>query len=70
MRHKRSKLARQLVIFRSAIGTTGSMIGVNHGKGRDRWWLLPLIVFLCVNGLILTLLAGAEALAPFVYAVF
>lgn len=67
MRRRRGKLARQLIIFRSALGTTGTMIGA---KGRDRWWLLPLVVFLCVNGLILTLIAGVEALAPFVYAVF
>lgn len=67
MRHKRGKLARQLIVFRSALGTTGSMIGRKAG---DRWWLLPLIVFLCINGLILTLVAGVEALAPFVYAVF
>lgn len=67
MRRKQSKLARQLIVFRSALGSTGSMVS---GRARERWWLMPLIVFLCINGLVLTLVAGVEALAPFVYAVF
>ena len=35
-----------------------------------RKWMVPLIVFLCVTGLLLVVAAGVEALAPFVYAIF
>jgi hypothetical protein len=35
-----------------------------------RRWMIPLMIFLCLTGLILTLAAGVEALAPFVYSVF
>ena len=33
-------------------------------------WMVPLVVFLCVTGLILVVAASVEALAPFVYAIF
>ena len=33
-------------------------------------WMVPLAVFLCLTGLILTLAASIEALAPFVYSIF
>jgi hypothetical protein len=35
-----------------------------------RRWLAPLAVFLCVIGLVLTLAATVEALAPFIYSIF
>lgn len=70
MRRKRSKIMRQLSIFGSAIATTGSLVAGSVQPGARRWWLIPLIIFLCVNGLILTLAAGVEALAPFVYSIF
>ena len=37
---------------------------------RARRWMLPLVLFLCLTGLILTLAASVEALAPFVYSIF
>jgi len=33
-------------------------------------WMAPLAVFLCVIGLVLTLAASVEALAPFIYSIF
>ena len=33
-------------------------------------WLVPLVVFLCVTGVLLLLAASVEALAPFIYAIF
>jgi hypothetical protein len=33
-------------------------------------WMAPLAVLLCVIGLVLTLAASVEALAPFIYAIF
>jgi hypothetical protein len=35
-----------------------------------RKWMVPLLVFLCVTGLVLIVAAGVEALAPFIYAIF
>lgn len=70
MIRKRGRLARQLIIFKSAFGTSTSMVKENAARGARRWWLIPLIIFLCINGLLLTLAAGVEALAPFVYSIF
>ena len=35
-----------------------------------RKWLAPLVVFLCVTGLVLVLAASVEAVAPFIYTIF
>ena len=35
-----------------------------------RRWMVPLLVFVCLTGLLLIVAAGVEALAPFVYAMF
>jgi hypothetical protein len=32
--------------------------------------MVPLTIFLCLTGLVLTLAASVEALAPFVYSIF
>jgi hypothetical protein len=67
---KRGRLARQWIIFNSAFGTIADMVRESwHSRSRRRW-MIPLILFLCLNGLILTLAAGVEALAPFVYSIF
>ena len=70
MRRKQGKFVRQVKVFGSAFGTTGSMIKDSARPGARRWWLIPLIVFLCINGMILTLAAGVQALSPFVYSIF
>ena len=33
-------------------------------------WLVPLVVFLCLTGLLLLLATTVEALAPFIYSIF
>lgn len=66
---KRGRIRRQLIVFASAFGTTGELAhGLWHGSGRR--WMIPLAIFLCLTGLILTLAASVEALAPFVYSIF
>jgi hypothetical protein len=35
-----------------------------------RRWLAPLIVFLCITGVMLILAATVEAVAPFIYTLF
>ena len=70
MIRKTSRTRRQLAIFASAFGSTGELVTGLSRKGSGRRWMIPLVVFLCATGLILTLAAGVEALAPFIYSVF
>ena len=70
MIRRRGKLARTLAVLRS----TGPTI-VDGARGlwssdSGRRWMVPLLVFVCLTGLLLIVAAGVEALAPFVYAMF
>ncbi|HWI85608.1 MAG TPA: DUF5989 family protein [Sphingomonas sp.] len=70
MIRKRGRMWRQIIIFGSVFGTTTELArGMWHSKS-GRMWMIPLAVFLCLTGLILTLAASVEALAPFVYSIF
>ncbi len=70
MIRKRSRIVRQSIVFVSAFGTAAELVrGAWRTRGGRRW-MIPLILFLCINGLLLTLAAGVEALAPFVYTIF
>ena len=70
MIRKRSRIERQWIIFRSAFGTTVVLVRGMWRSQSGKWWMVPLIIFLCFNALLLTLAASVEALAPFVYAIF
>ena len=67
---KRGKLRRGLVVFANAIPSIGEFAAGLWRSESGRRWLIPLIVFLCVTGLLLILAATVEALAPFIYTVF
>lgn len=70
MIRKRGKIARALIMIGSA---GGSIRDLGHGMWQNeqgKRWLLPLAVFLCLTGLILTLAASVEAFAPFIYSIF
>jgi hypothetical protein len=70
MLEKRGKLRRGLIMFGSATISIRELAqGLWHSESGRRW-LAPLAVLLCVIGLVLTLAAGVEALAPFIYAIF
>jgi hypothetical protein len=69
MIRKRGRIRRQLIVFGSAFGTTGELAS-SLWRTSGRRWMVPLVVFLCLTGLILTLAASVEALAPFVYSIF
>jgi hypothetical protein len=43
--------------------------GMWKNEKRNRW-MVPLVVFLCVTGLVLVLAGTVEVLAPFIYAIF
>ena len=66
---KRGRIRRQLIVFGSAFGTTGELAS-SLWRTSGRRWMVPLVIFLCLTGLILTLAASVEALAPFVYSIF
>jgi hypothetical protein len=67
---RRGRMVRQLIIFGSAFGTTLELARTIWSERSGRRWMVPLVVFLCATGVILTLAASVEALAPFVYAIF
>lgn len=70
MIRKRGRMHRQMVIFGSAFGTTADLAQGLWRSKSGRRWMIPLVIFLCLTGLILTLAASVEALAPFVYSIF
>jgi hypothetical protein len=43
--------------------------GMWKSEGRNKW-LVPLVVFLCITGLVLVLASTVEVLAPFIYTIF
>jgi hypothetical protein len=59
-----------LIVLSSAAGASADLaIGLWRSNSGKRW-LIPLVVFLCVFGLILIVATTVEALAPFIYAIF
>jgi hypothetical protein len=70
MIRKRGRMYRQAIIFGSAFGTTADLAQGLWRSRSGRRWMIPLVIFLCLTGLILTLAASVEALAPFVYSIF
>jgi hypothetical protein len=70
MIRRRGKLRRTLGILGSAFPTIADgALGLWRSE-TGRKWLVPLLVFLCLTGLVLILAAAVEALAPFIYAIF
>lgn len=67
---RHGRLRRQLVVMGSAFGTIGDLVGGLWRSPDSRRWMIPLIVFLCAMGVILTLAVSVEALAPFIYSIF
>jgi hypothetical protein len=67
---KRGKVRRGLIVMGSAAGSIGDLAQGMWRADASRRWLLPLAIFLCITGLVLTLAASVEALAPFIYSIF
>jgi len=67
---RRGKIARTLLILGMAAPTIADGARGLWRSESGRKWLVPLLVFLCTTGLLLLIAASAEALAPFVYAIF
>jgi hypothetical protein len=67
---RRGKLTRTLLVLASAFPTIADGARGLWRNDAGRRWMVPLVVFLCLTGLVLVLAAAVEALAPFVYAIF
>ena len=67
---RRGRIGRQLIVLGSAFGTTAELASSLWNSRSGKRWMVPLVLFLCLTGLILTLAATVEALAPFVYSIF
>ena len=70
MIRRRGRIRRGLTVLASA---GPSIVDGARGMWRSaagRRWLVPLLVFLCVTGLVLVVGASVEALAPFIYSIF
>ena len=70
MLKRRGKIARGLIVMASAVPSIGGFARGLWASEGGRKWLAPLVVFLCVTGLILVLAATVEAVAPFIYTIF
>jgi hypothetical protein len=68
MLKRRGKLRRGLTMMASAVPSIAGFLG-GLWKGGNKW-LVPLVVFLSLTGLLLILAASVEALAPFIYSIF
>jgi hypothetical protein len=70
MIRKRGKVRRGLIVIGTAVPSIAEFArGLWRSEGSRRW-LIPLVVFLCVTGLVLVLASTVEALAPFIYTIF
>jgi len=67
---RRSRLRRGMTIFAGALPTIGEFARALWRSEGHKKWLTPLIIFLCVTGLLLVIASSVEALAPFIYSIF
>lgn len=67
---RKGKIRRGLTVMASAAPSIADFVrGMWKGDGRNKW-LVPLVVFLCITGLVLVLASTVEVLAPFIYTIF
>ena len=67
---RKGKIRRGLTVMGSAVPSIADFVrGMWKNEQRNRW-LVPLVVFLCITGLVLVLASTVEVLAPFIYTIF
>jgi hypothetical protein len=59
-----------MIVIGSAFPSIGGFAAGLWKSKSGKKWLAPLVVFLCVTGLVLVLAATVETLAPFIYTIF
>ncbi len=67
---RRGKFMHTVLVLGSAFPTIADGARGLWRSESGRKWMVPLLVFLCVTGLVLVLAAAVESLAPFIYAIF
>jgi hypothetical protein len=67
---KRGRIRRGILVMATAVPSIGGLVGGLWTSKRGRKWLAPVVLFLCVMGLLLILAATVEAVAPFIYTIF
>lgn len=67
---RRGKIARGFYVLGTAIPSIVGFVGGLWKSERGSRWMMPLVVFLCLTGLLLVLAGTVEVLAPFIYTIF
>ena len=67
---RRGRIVRGLIVMTSAVGSISDVVRGLWRSPARRGWLIPLVVFLCMTGLVLIVAATVEGLAPFIYTIF
>ena len=67
---KRSRIRRRLIVLSSAVRASTDLARGLWQSDSGKRWLIPLVVFLCLFGIILIVATSVQALAPFIYAIF
>ena len=67
---KRGKMRRGFIVLGSAFPAIGDAARGLWRSPAHKRWLVPLVIFLCLTGLLLILATTVEALAPFIYSIF
>ncbi len=70
MLRRPGKIRRGVIMIVNAVPSIGGFVGALWANKSGNRWLVPLVVFLCVTGLVLVAAASVEALAPFIYTIF
>ena len=70
MKKKRGKIRRGLIVMASAVPSIMQLASGPWRSDSGKRWLVPLVLFLCLTGIILILGTSVEALAPFIYTIF
>jgi len=70
MLKRRGKIRRGLTMIANAIPSIGAFVRDLWRRDSGSRWLVPLVVFLSLTGLLLIVAASVEALAPFIYSIF
>jgi hypothetical protein len=70
MIRRRGRMARGVRMAASVLPSAAELAGSLWRSESGKKWLVPLVVFLCLTGLVLIAATTVEALAPFIYAIF
>jgi hypothetical protein len=67
---RRGRMRRGAIVLGSAFPAMAEVLRGMWRSPAHRRWLVPLILFLCLTGLLLVMATTVEALAPFIYSIF